>query len=308
MSLKPISIDCLREDLKTIRLCAGNALIVHASLKSIGPISGGAEALLGLFEEALGEAGLMAMPVFTYSLTGLDKYPPFDPVRSVSRTGALTEVFRTLPGTVRSLHPTHSVAARGRDAAKLVADHERLTALGADSPFHRMAERDARILLIGCGFDSLSLIHTGEVLANAWYRDQFCWQHAGWKPRARVAAPGGSVREVELREVPGCSKSFFKLEPVARQEGLVHLDSLGAAAVMTLSARRLLRLIARVLEREPDFLLCAPGACPACDERRNSRRGTRQGLRHSAPGEGTGPTISAIFVGRVPSRGVHVAE
>ncbi len=263
----PVS-ESLRADLRALGVTPGAVLIVHASLKSIGPIPGGPEALLDLFDEALGDTGLLAMPVFTYSFVGSDTCPPFDPAASLSRTGALTDVFRRRPGAVRSLHPTHAVAARGRDAAALVAGHERLAALGADSPFHRMAERGARVLLIGCGFTSLSLIHVGESLAGVYYRDRFCWTHCGWESRARVCAPDGSTRLADLHEVPGCSAAFHRLEPLARQDGLLDERPLGRAVVKTAPARPLLDLVARVLARDPDFLLCAPGACPACDERR----------------------------------------
>jgi len=262
----------LGAELRAMGVEKSSVLIVHAALKSIGPIPGGAEALLDLFFETLGEAGVLAMPVFSYSFVGYAKSPPFDPVRSVSQTGGLTEVFRKMPGTVRSFHPTHSVAVRGRSAAEFVRGHSATTALGVQSPFHKLAQQEAKILLIGCGFTSLSLIHVGEIISRVYYRDRFCWWYRGWEPKARVALPDGGIQIVAQHEVPGCSAAFSRLEPLACREGIVTTFPLGAATVKVVSALPLLRLIERTLAQNPDFLLCAPGACPTCNERREERK------------------------------------
>ena len=262
----------LGADLRAMGVAKGDTLMVHASLKSIGPIPGGAEALLRLFFEELGAEGTLAMPVFTYSFVGCDKSPPFDSVRSVSQTGALTEVFRKMPGTVRSFHPTHSVAVWGRSAAECIHGHSATTAFGMQSPFHKLACQEAKVLLIGCGFTSLSLIHVGESVSRVYYRDRFCWRHRGWEPKARVALPDGGTQIVAQHEAPGCSASFSRLEPLAHRAGIVAKFPLGAATVTVVSALPLLRLIERTLAKNPDFLLCAPGACPTCNERREERK------------------------------------
>lgn len=258
----------LLSDLARLGIKRGQRLIVHSSLKSVGPLQGGADTLLEALMETVGPEGALAMPVFTYGLVGSEYDTPFHPVRSVSRTGALTELFRKRPEVRRSLQPTHSVAVWGRGAETYIQGHLQTSALGQNSPFHKLAQKEAQVLLIGVGFTSLSLLHVGEVIHHVYYRDIFCWKHRGWQPHARMERDNGTVETVELREVPGCSTHFSALAPVAEQEGLIRQGALGQAPVKIFSSRALLDLTGRVLDRQPDFLLCPAGTCPACDERR----------------------------------------
>src|SRR5262249_40870675 len=86
----------------------------------------------------------------------------FDWKRTPSRAGMLTEVFRRMSGTRRSIHPTHPVAARGRLAAWLTEDHERSEApFDERSPFHKLLEVNARILSIG-HFEAMTLRHFAD--------------------------------------------------------------------------------------------------------------------------------------------------
>jgi aminoglycoside 3-N-acetyltransferase len=64
---------------------------------------------------------------------------------------------------VRSLHPTHPVAAWGRDAKAVVEGHELATTpCGKPSPYFRLLERDGKILLLGTDISSLTFFHTLE--------------------------------------------------------------------------------------------------------------------------------------------------
>ena len=45
-----------------------------------------------------------------------DEYNVFDVLHEPSCVGILTNIFRQRPGVIRSWHPTHSVAAYGKDA------------------------------------------------------------------------------------------------------------------------------------------------------------------------------------------------
>jgi aminoglycoside 3-N-acetyltransferase len=77
----------------------------------------------------------------------------------------LTEIFRRSPGVVRSLHPTHSVAAWGADAAAMVAGHEDAkTPCGTGSPYMRLLEHDGKILFLGATYDSMTFWHAVEEL------------------------------------------------------------------------------------------------------------------------------------------------
>ena len=88
----------------------------------------------------VGERGTVMMPTFSgggRAYRYAKSAPaPFDPERAPATAGTLPERFRRWPGVRRSLHPTHSVAARGPQAARLLEGHEK-----SETPFGTTAVR-----------------------------------------------------------------------------------------------------------------------------------------------------------------------
>lgn len=99
-----------------------DTLLVHSSMKAIGPVEGGADAVLDAFSEYLAE-GLLVLPTHTWAQINAE-YNIFDVENEPSCVGLLTNLFRKRPGVVRSWHPTHSVAALGRDAREFASGEE----------------------------------------------------------------------------------------------------------------------------------------------------------------------------------------
>jgi aminoglycoside 3-N-acetyltransferase len=75
-----------------------------------------------------------------------------------------------MPGAVRSLHPTHSVAAIGAEAAEIVKDHEKDDSpVGANSPLRKLRDVHGQILMLGCGLLPNTSMHGVEELAEPPY-------------------------------------------------------------------------------------------------------------------------------------------
>src|SRR5690606_12433540 len=74
----------------------GDRLIIHSSLRALGPTEDGAKTVLGAFKQVLGKTGTLMLPTFTYSLP-MWNYAPFNPAYSISQTGAFTEYLRSQP-------------------------------------------------------------------------------------------------------------------------------------------------------------------------------------------------------------------
>jgi aminoglycoside 3-N-acetyltransferase len=115
--LQPLTKQSLIESFQNLGISNGTRLVVHSSLRSLGPVEGNANTVLEVLLSCVGSDGLLVMPTFTYD------NDEFDPEMAPSRTGILTEILRKRPDAVRSYHPTHSVTAVGKGAAGLCEDH-----------------------------------------------------------------------------------------------------------------------------------------------------------------------------------------
>ena len=107
----------LQQDLAAMGLTGTETILIHSSMKSIGAVEGGADTVLDALMEFFAE-GLLLLPTHTWQSIDQD-HPVFDVRRSPCCVGILPELFRQRPGVVRSLHPTHSIAACGRGAADI---------------------------------------------------------------------------------------------------------------------------------------------------------------------------------------------
>jgi aminoglycoside N3'-acetyltransferase len=148
----------LDRDLARLGLPEQPVVFVHTSLSRLGYVEGGAatvvEALEALVVEHLG--GTLAMPAFTMAgsmVATLRGQAAFDVRTTPSGMGAITETFRRRPGVARSLHPTHSVAAKGPLARWLTENHHLdPRSFGPHSPFGHLLEAE-RGWLLGLGTD-----------------------------------------------------------------------------------------------------------------------------------------------------------
>lgn len=176
----PHTLDSLAHDLRRLGVEPGDTLFVHSSFKSLGPVEGGAETVVRAMEAALGPEGLLLMPSF--NLVENDKRAAtWNIETSPSTVGWLTEFFRRMPGTHRSDHYSHSVAARGRGAARFVSGHLRNEGMkspweklrwgktyGVHSPMMRAYRADGKVLMLGVTYKSSTYMHVVEV--TSWNR------------------------------------------------------------------------------------------------------------------------------------------
>jgi aminoglycoside 3-N-acetyltransferase len=138
----------------------GDVVLVHSSLKSMGWVEGGPETVVRGFENALGPTGTLLMPALTLEQSAGE---PHDTRNSPTTIGTIPERFRTRAGTLRSVHPTHSVCGSGAQARELLSKHYLdHTPCGGYSPFHRILDIPAKIVMLGCGLYCLTSMHAIE--------------------------------------------------------------------------------------------------------------------------------------------------
>ena len=207
--------------LESMGLKAGDRVMVHSSLSSMGHVEGGAPTVLQAFLDVLGAAGTLMVPTFTHS--GCQYY---DPLLTPSLNGAITEAARSLPGAIRSLHPTHAVTVVGPDAEDLVEDDLDRGALGRDSALDRLIKKGGHVFLLGVDHRANSSIHIGEDYAGDDRQVSISPDH----PKVVVLNhPQRGEEEVTLTEMMGSTIAFDRMEEVLRSRDQVVEGKIGEA-------------------------------------------------------------------------------
>jgi aminoglycoside N3'-acetyltransferase len=156
----------------------GATVMLHSSMDEVARRVPKLDALtlVQVLQDILGQEGTLLMPTFPFlgsQLRYAETHDSFDPVRTPSRVGLATEVFRRMPGVVRSLHPTHPIAGWGRDAADLLATHHLGPTFGPHSPLYKLRERAGLVVGLGTGLSSFTILHVAEELHSATREHRF---------------------------------------------------------------------------------------------------------------------------------------
>lgn len=251
--LKTINRLDLERDLRDAGVRSGDLLVVHSSLSKVGWVLGGPLEVVRAFQNVLGPTGTLVMPTFTFNLVcwGL---PPFDPEETPSRVGVVTDAFRRLEGTIRSSHPTHSVAAAGPLAQEIIGDKIDYEPLGVGSPLDRAQNMGGKILLLGVGQNRNSTVHVAESYARVPYLEINFTEHSSWD-EAWYLDVKGRRELIIIEEMPGSSEGFDVLERPLRELGVVRDLMIGEAPSQIMDGSRLCVAVTSMLMENPLLLL-----------------------------------------------------
>jgi len=155
----------LKAHIKTLGIKPTDTVLIHTSLRAVGEIENGADALIDAFCEYLSD-GLFIVPTHTWANVNKDQ-PVFDVNKTLPCIGTLPTVAAFRKDGIRSLHPTHSVWAHGKAAAEFVKGEEtRTTPAAPDSCWGKLPELKAKILLIGVGNNRNTFIHAVDEMLD----------------------------------------------------------------------------------------------------------------------------------------------
>ena len=158
----PADVATLAAELTALGVRAGDVVMTHASLRAVGPVAGGAAALIDATRAAVGPEGTLLMVLGAVE-------GPFDPLRTpvdVADMGWLAEVFRTYPGVSVNDHPADRFAAIGPLAAHLLHPSPLHHYHGPGSVLERFIGAGGRVLRLGANPDTVTLTHYAEYLAD----------------------------------------------------------------------------------------------------------------------------------------------
>lgn len=160
--------DHIASSLKAMGVAQGDMLFIHSSLKSLGYVEGGPTTVIEGLLDAVGPEGTLILPTYYMpggSILGTCKLADyvFDPRIHGTHMGALPEAFLQFEGVQRSIHPTHSVSAIGKQARYLTqAHHLAPSVFGKGSPWQRFHELNGKILGLGISMGPVTFYHLLE--------------------------------------------------------------------------------------------------------------------------------------------------
>lgn len=243
----------LKDDLKSMGLSSSDALMLHSSMKSIGEVEGGADTVVDAFMEYFSD-GLFMTPTHTWAQMS-ETYTVFNPKTEPACVGIIPNIFMKRPGVVRSLHPTHSIAAYGPDAQDYIYGEEYCTTpCTPGGCWDRLRQVRAKILLAGVNHIRNTYIHSIEEIFNV--PERFTE-----KPfQFQIRMPDGSLKPVSMyrhynQHTAHISESFEKLARAYSETGAAKEVSFGAASCILCDTDMLFRVTAKVLTHEPNCLM-----------------------------------------------------
>lgn len=241
----------VKRGLKRLGLKRGDVVGVHSSLSSFGYVEGGADPVIDALLETVGKEGAIVMPAYSgnrkeiertrreaeLGVTWKYKILPYNPQETPCWTGKIPDTFRKRKGAIRSLNPTHSLAAIGPKANELVQG------------WNKLLEADGYILLMGVDLGCCSAMHLAE---------------------ERVQLPPHILEKItpppELLEKYGADlgwskwdigygpyPEFAKMEKPCKEHGIMKTVKIGRATTKLLKLSELIDLYALYLRSDPDI-------------------------------------------------------
>ncbi len=236
------------------RIPRDGVLLVHRAFKQFALDGFSAEAVLDALCVYM-EPGTLLLPTMSWRFV-TPASPVFSELDTPSNTGVLTELFRTRRATHRSLHPTHSVAGVGREAAAILAFHHRgETPCHPESPFGLLAQADAHVLMFGIGMDCCTLIHHVEerIAPDLYVRPPEAAERYVCRDRR------GRDHEMSLRRHLFLPRDYWQFQDVLAAEGRLDVRRVGNSISRHFRAVDMVDAVERTLTAKPAAIIAAPG-------------------------------------------------
>ena len=239
--LRPFDPGSLSRALAAVGIETGDVLFVHVAYNQFAGFTGGPGDVIHVLQQAVGgESGTLLMPTLPFDGIVLDyvaKKQVTDLKRTPSAMGIVSEIFRRMPGVVRTIHPTHPVAVWGANAEALARDHhEASTPCGESSPYMRLPAFKGKILFLGASITTMTFYHAVEEVIepllpfSPFTKENFELETRDrdgriWTTRTRLFDPAISRR-----------RDVRILEPVLKQQGQWRETRAGLLRVVLLQA------------------------------------------------------------------------
>lgn len=227
----------IKESAERLGIKSGDSVIIHSSLKSLGYVEGGPDAVIDGFLDAVTHRGTLIFPTLcqrdwehVYENWHMD---------APSDVGLITNVFRKRKEALRSNQATHSVAAIGKDAQYITKTHgqsgKRIgifgdTPFSADSPWEKMYQLNTKMVFLGVGMLYATMRHYAEYVfvENSLLRIKDCKEYDEMKNQLWLYG-GPEAVWPHIENEPICAE--------LKRQGKVKETTCGEATLLCVEAR-----------------------------------------------------------------------
>ncbi len=237
-----------RNLLAKLGIVPGATIFLHSSMDEVTRRVPGMTAtrLIRLLQDVLGEDGTLLVPTFPFvgkQYFYIQENPRFDRERTPSQVGLFTEVFRRSPGVVRSLHPTHPVAAWGKHAIELTSTHHLGPTFGETSPFYKIGNFEGHVVGLGTRLESYTILHVADDLHPKRSNTVFAEGHSTW------LIGGESQIEYRLSPLrPDASRNLARVEKELLRRGVLMYITVAGLQCATAAAADFIRASMQLAE------------------------------------------------------------
>ena len=226
-----------------------DTVVIHSSMKAIGDVEGGADTILDVFIEYLKD-GLFLVPAHTYKESR--KTLIYDVEKSIPCVGIIPTLAIKRKDGKRSLHPTHSMVAFGKNAEEYIKGEEtKQSPTPSGGAWGRLADVDAKILLIGVGQDKNTYIHSVDEENNKQRLSEEVLP-------IKTVLKDGQVIDTPCRkfnhtkEDTSVSHNFGKFEKIFYEKGAIEYGEFGDAKVQVCSAKKIREVLEELIRANKD--------------------------------------------------------
>ena len=238
--------------------------MVHSSFKKIGSIDHISKddpikyctAILSSFDSVLDfkNRGTIVVPTFTLSYARSGETFIYEDSKADPSLGIFPEYIRQRKESFRSLHPLLSLCALGKDKNTICGSVSKCC-YGWNSPFHRLYENEAKILLIGVDFQKVSFIHHIEYMAGVSHYYNKAYFTPAWKDGTALKMPYCAG----VRYYNNCVEPYFlRMQQYLNDSNLLNTGYIGNAKTMFFKVKDLYDIGFELLQENPCYFLKKP--------------------------------------------------
>lgn len=240
-----------KNNLKKLGIKQNDSLLIHSSMKSIGNVEGGADTVIDAFVEYVSK-GLIIFPTHTWEQMK-DNYNISDPEKEPSFVGVLSNIFMKRKNVFRSLHPTHSIAAYGKNAKNFVQGEEMFdTPLNRKGCWGKIYDLKSKILFIGCSLNKNTIIHGVEEWCKIPNRLSDKYQNLKIKVEDKIIEKPIRRHHNDHGDV---SENYGKIEKPLLKLGIAKIGKFGDAKTYLVDSYKMINLVFDFLKKDPDLFL-----------------------------------------------------